>query len=115
MRALALLGMATTAFALTPQRNSSQTQRSIGSRPHIAYLLVDDWGWANFGPHRELLRFCPNAPGGMSVRGIGGGKSYCVNGTGANSTIGNDEFPTPNLAALAQEGIMLNRMYVACI
>jgi arylsulfatase A-like enzyme len=41
---------------------------------------VDDWGWANFGPHR------------------------------VNNTSGNDEFETPNLAALAQEGIMLNRM-----
>ena len=81
LRSAVAFGLATTAvLALTPQRNSTQTQRTGPPRPHIAYLLVDDWGWANFGPHR------------------------------VNNTSGNDEFETPNLAALAQEGIMLNRM-----
>ena len=49
--------------------------------PHIIYLVIDDYGWANFAPHR------------------------------ANFTKGNEEFPTPNLAALANEGMLLDRMY----
>ena len=44
-------------------------------------MLIDDWGWANFGPHR-----LPNMTG-------------------------NEEFLTPNLAALSQQGLMLNRFY----
>ena len=43
--------------------------------------VVDDWGWANFAPHRA-----PGLPG-------------------------NNEFLTPNLAALAGEGVLLNRLY----
>ncbi len=39
------------------------------------------WGWANFAPHR---------PAGQA---------------------GNAEFPTPNLAALAAEGITFDRLY----
>ena len=49
--------------------------------PHIVYLVIDDWGWANFAPHRS------------------------------NDTVGNNEFPTPNLAQLALEGILLERTY----
>ena len=51
------------------------------SPPSIIYLVVDDWGWANWASHRP-----------------GGGP-------------GDDEFPTPNLAALAAEGVLLDRMY----
>ena len=49
--------------------------------PNIVYLVIDDWGWANFSPHR------------------------------INFTQGNDEFLTPQLAALANEGLLLNRFY----
>jgi arylsulfatase B len=50
-------------------------------QPNIVYLVIDDWGWANFATHR---------PEGMQ---------------------GNEEFLTPNLSALAAEGIEFNRMY----
>ena len=43
--------------------------------------MIDDWGWANFAPHR------------------------------AAGLPGNEEFLTPNLAALAGEGVLLNRLY----
>ncbi len=50
-------------------------------KPHIVYLVIDDWGWANFAPHR------------------------------AKNATGNTEFPTPNLAQLALEGVLLERTY----
>ncbi len=49
--------------------------------PNIVYLVIDDWGWSNFAPHR---------PAGQP---------------------GNDEFLTPKLAALASEGLLFERMY----
>jgi len=55
--------------------------RAASGKPHIITLIVDDFGWANFSPHR------------------------------VNFTQGNLEFPTPNLAALAQEGMLLDRQY----
>ena len=27
---------------------------SAADKPHILFLLVDDWGWANVGYHREV-------------------------------------------------------------
>jgi len=50
-------------------------------QPNIVYLVIDDWGWANFAPHR---------PAGQP---------------------GNEEFLTPNLAALASEGVIFDRLY----
>jgi arylsulfatase B len=54
---------------------------SSAAPPHIVYLVIDDWGWANLANHR------------------------------LNDTVGNDEFPTPNLSALASEGMLLDRLY----
>lgn len=34
-----------TAFAVPPSKQAS--------KPHILYMLVDDWGWANVGYHRN--------------------------------------------------------------
>lgn len=48
-------------------------------RPHIVYILIDDWGWSNWGTHR------------------------------VNDSI--PEIVTPNLDALAAEGILLDRFY----
>jgi hypothetical protein len=28
---------------------------SAPSKPHIVFIMVDDWGWANVGYHRYLL------------------------------------------------------------
>ena len=66
--ALAVLAAAVNAAPSPPQ-------------PNIVYLVIDDWGWANFATHR---------PEGME---------------------GNEEFLTPNLSALAAEGIQFDRMY----
>lgn len=50
-------------------------------KPNILMLVVDDWGWANNIWHRSA------------------------------GQPGNEEFPTPNLAALAAEGLLFDRMY----
>lgn len=75
-RALLLCAaLAAAAQAIAPQRTAA------APKPHIVYLVIDDFGWGNFAPHRE------------------------------NFTHGNDEFPTPNLAALAADGMLLDRLY----
>ena len=38
------------AFLLLSLANSI----SAADKPHILFLLVDDWGWANVGYHREV-------------------------------------------------------------
>ena len=48
-------------------------------KPHIVYILIDDWGWSNWGTHR------------------------------VNDSL--PEIDTPNLDALAAEGIILDRFY----
>lgn len=65
------------------RRGGGDLLRPVAPLTHTNPFLPcpDDWGWANFAPHR------------------------------ANFTHGNDEFPTPNLAALAAEGMLLDRFY----
>ena len=55
--------------------------RSLPFPRSLRFFLFFCRGWANFAPHRP-----------------GGGP-------------GDDEFPTPNLAALAAQGVMLDRLY----
>ena len=38
---------------LTKQAASEVTNSKQPKMPHIIYLLVDDWGWANVGYHRN--------------------------------------------------------------
>jgi len=54
------------------------------SRPHIIYILADDYGWADIGYHREAER----------------------------SQTGEADVQTPSLDALAKTGIELDRHYV---
>jgi len=69
--------------ARVARRGATWASRAHASTQRAPTLPLppDDWGWANFGPHR------------------------------ANFSRGNDEFPTPNLAALAAEGVLLDRVY----
>jgi hypothetical protein len=48
-------------------------------KPHIVYILIDDWGWSNWGTHR------------------------------VNDSL--PEIDTPNLDALAADGVLLDRFY----
>lgn len=48
-------------------------------KPHIVYILIDDWGWSNWGTHR------------------------------VNDSL--PEIQTPNLDALAADGVLLDRFY----
>lgn len=52
------------------------------SKPNLVFVLVDDWGWANVGFHRD-----PAWPG-------------------------NNETVTPNIDRLAAGGLVLDRNYV---
>ena len=56
-------------------------QQPTALQPNIVLLVVDDWGWANNIWHR------------------------------AAGQPGNSEFLTPNLASLAEEGLLFDRMY----
>ena len=41
-------------FLLTILMTSNgQEQQEKAEKPHIVFLLVDDWGWANAGYHRN--------------------------------------------------------------
>ena len=51
-------------------------------QPHIVVILADDFGWANFGVHRD-----------------------------ATSPQAKKEAHTPNLDGLAKEGVLLDRHY----
>jgi len=43
-----LLSLLLTSLAASEVTHSKQPKK-----PHIIYLLVDDWGWANVGYHRN--------------------------------------------------------------
>eukprot|EP00038_Savillea_parva_P020803 m.32546 g.32546 ORF g.32546 m.32546 type:complete len:730 (-) comp4898_c0_seq1:218-2407(-) len=64
------------------------TQPRGGKKPHLMFVLFDDYGWANAGWHRNYT-----APGGEFVPAT-------------------DEVATPNLNELVRSGINLNRAYV---
>ena len=32
---------------------SSMLQQTTAEKPHVVFMLVDDWGWANVGYHRD--------------------------------------------------------------
>jgi arylsulfatase A-like enzyme len=55
---------------------------ALALKPHIFMMVVDDFGWANFGPHR----------------------------TPADDPTG--EVQTPTMSALAAAGVLLNRNYL---
>jgi arylsulfatase B len=77
MSALRWLALAAAALVVAAQSPIV----AAAPKPHVVYLVIDDWGWSNFALHR------------------------------ANFTHGNDEFPTPALAALAADGMLLDRLY----
>uniref|UniRef100_A0A7S2IR02 Sulfatase N-terminal domain-containing protein n=1 Tax=Haptolina brevifila TaxID=156173 RepID=A0A7S2IR02_9EUKA len=62
--------------------------RHDSTLPHILMVLVDDWGWANAGWHRNYT-----APGGLHVPPT-------------------PEVDTPKLDSLVHQGIELDRHYV---
>ena len=61
---------------------------SAGKQPHVLLVLFDDYGWADAGWHRNYT-----APGGEHVPA-------------------SPDVLTPNLNALVEEGINLDRNYV---
>ena len=61
---------------------------STSQAPHIVMILIDDWGWANAGWHRNTL-----GPGGHFIPAT-------------------SEVRTPHMDALVREGIELDRHYV---
>jgi arylsulfatase A-like enzyme len=80
---LLLLLPATTATVNHHNRHptTAPTTTTTTIIPHLIYLLVDDWGWANWGTHRDA------------------------------DDEGSDEVVTPNLDQLAADGVVLNHFY----
>ena len=42
------------AWLILPITISDLSVQSLGDQPHIVFMLMDDWGWANAGYHRGL-------------------------------------------------------------
>jgi len=65
---------------------SSAPRRHNTKKPHVLFILADDYGWANFGSHRE----CDKTPADRQ---------------------GQAEVNTPNLDNLVKTGVLLERHY----
>ena len=44
------------AFTLSDSAESSSSPNSQSNKPHIVYILVDDWGWTDVGYHRNTSK-----------------------------------------------------------
>merc|ERR1719291_1550309 len=61
--------------------------QAAGKKPHIVFFLADDYGWANFGAHRQSLGQSPEEMQGKA------------------------EVHTENIDDLISNGILLDRHY----
>ena len=83
LAALSYLLLASAALAAEEQLPAP----AAGKQPHIMMVLLDDFGWADAGWHRN----------------------YSIGGVRVDAT---DEVQTPHLNGLVREGIELDRAYV---
>ena len=61
-------------------------ESAVKKKPHVIFILADDYGWANVGYHRR-------------------------GGEGVDARQAQAETHTPNLDGLADSGIILDRHY----